>query len=153
MFLVKLEGPVRLVFEMELLSVSLIGGSSQFLLVDDEVKGFSFWKLGELSPPLLGARSLQSSHDQNATYQEVKELSATTRLSSFSSTNLPEGDSLLVVEHEMGNLPLHFEGWAEDDVSLAEGWSELFHQLKRQKGIVRISFPYLEQGGFLPTEG
>ena len=53
----------------------------------------------------------------------------------------------------MGNLPLHFEGWAEDDVSLAEGWSELFHQLKRQQGIVRISFPYLEQGGFLPTEG
>ena len=130
-----------------------IGGSSQFLLAEDEVKDFSFWKLGELSPPLPGARSLQSSHDQDATYEGVKELSATTRLSSFSSTNLPEGDSLLVVEHEMGNLPLHFEGWAEDDVSLAEGWSELFHQLKRQQGIVRISFPYLEQGGFLPTEG
>ena len=72
--------------------------------------------------PLLGARSLQSSYDRKAAYQEVKELSARTRLS---STNLPEGDSLLVVEHEMGNLPLHFEGWAEDDVSLAEGWSEL----------------------------
>jgi len=60
---------------------------------------------------------------------------------------LREGDSLLAVEHEMGNLPLHFEGWAEDDISLAEGWSEVFHQLKRQKGIVRISFPYFEQGG------
>ena len=71
--------------------------------------------------PLLGARSLQSSYDRKAAYQEVKELSATTRLSSLSSTNLPERDSLLVVEHEMGNLPLHFEGWAEDDVSLAEG--------------------------------
>ena len=103
--------------------------------------------------PLLGARSLQFSYDRKAAYQEVKELSATTRLSSLSSTNLPEGDSLLVVEHEMGNLPLHFEGWAQDDVSLAEGWSELFHQLERQKGIVGISFPYLEQGGFLPTEG
>ena len=102
---------------------------------------------------MLGARSLQSSHDQNATYQEVKELSATTRLSSFSSTNLREGDSLLAVEHEMGNLPLHFEGWAEDDISLAESWSELFHQLKRQKGMVRISFPHFEQGGFLPAEG
>ena len=102
-----------------------------------------------------GARSLQSSHDQKATYEEVEELSATTRLSSFSSTNLREGDSLLVVEHEMGNLPLHFEGWAEDDISLAEGWSELlvFHQLKKQKGIVRISFRYLEKGGFLPAEG
>ena len=75
--------------------------------------------------PLLGARSLQSSYDRKAAYQEVKELSATTRLSSFPSTNLPEGDSLLAVEHEMGNLPLYFEGWAEDDISLAEGWSEL----------------------------
>ena len=53
----------------------------------------------------------------------------------------------------MGNLPLHFEGWAEDDISLAEGWSEVSHQLKRQKGIVRISFSYFEQGGFLPTKG
>ena len=101
---------------------------------------------------MLGARSLQSSHDQNATYQEVKELSATKRLSSFSSTNLREGDSLLAVEHEMGNLPLHFEGWAEDDISFAEGWSELhlfflsvrfLPSFEKAKGIVRVSFPYL----------
>ena len=58
-----------------------IGGSSQFLVEDeDEVKDFSFWELGELSPPLLGARSLQFSYDQKATYQEAKGLSATKRL-------------------------------------------------------------------------
>ena len=66
---------------------------------------------------MLGARSLQSSHDQNATYQEVKELSATKRLSSFSSTNLGEGDSLLAVEHEVGDLQLLFKGWGGSDVS------------------------------------
>ena len=91
---------------MEVFSVS------QFLLVEDEdeVKDFSFWKLGELSPPLLGARSLQSSYDQKATYQEVKGLSATKRLSSFTSTNLGEGDALPVVDHEVGDLPFLFQG-------------------------------------------
>ena len=73
---------------------------------------------------MLGARSLQSSHDQNATYQEVKELSATKRLSSFSSTNLGEGDSLLAVEHEVGDLQLLFEGWG-GQMSLSKSWIEL----------------------------
>ena len=58
------------VFEMELLSVSLDWGKLS-------VSSCRRWGKGQLSPPLLGARSLQSSHDQNATYQEVKELSAT----------------------------------------------------------------------------
>ena len=96
---------------------------------------------------MLGARSLQSSHDQNATYQEVKELSATKRLSSFSSTNLGEGDSLLAVEHEQ----LLFEGWG-DQMSLSGSWSELhlfflsvrfLPSFETAKGIVRVSFPDL----------
>ena len=37
-------------------------------------------------------------------------LSATKMLSSFTSTNLGEGDSLPVVEHEMGDLPFLFQG-------------------------------------------
>ena len=45
-------------------------------------------------------------------------------LSSFTSTNLGEGDSLLAVEHEMRDLPLLFEGWVEDQIFLCEGWSE-----------------------------
>ena len=72
-------------------------------LKEDEVKDSSLL-------PRLGARSLQSSYDQKATSQEVKELSATKRLSSFISTNLGEGDSLPVVEHEMGDLPFLFQG-------------------------------------------
>ena len=59
---------------------------------------------------MLGARSLQFSYDQKATYQEVKGLSATKRLSSFTSTNLGEGDALPVVDHEVGDLPFLFQG-------------------------------------------
>ena len=100
---------------------------------------------------MLGARSLQSSHDQNATYQEVKELSAAKRLSSFSSTNLGEGDFLLAVEHEVVDLQFLFEGWG-DQISLSESWCELhlfflsvlfLPSFEKAKGIVRVSFLYL----------
>ena len=63
-------------FEMELLSVSL--GCRK-----PSVSFCRGWGKGQLSPSWLGARPLQSSHDQKATYQEEKELSATKRLSSF----------------------------------------------------------------------
>ena len=83
-------------------------------------------------------------------------------LSSFTSTNLVEGDSFLAVEHEVGNLPFLFQGcggirffFVKVGVSsIFSSWAySFFHLLKRQKGIVRIFFPYIEQGGFLPTEG
>ena len=117
-------------------------------LKEDEVKDSSLL-------PRLGARSLQSSYDQKATYQEVKELSATKRLSSFISTNLGEGDSLPVVEHEMGDLPLlvFFVKVGVSSIFSSCAYDFFFHLLKRQKGIVRLFFPYVEQGGFLPTEG
>ena len=67
---------------------------------------------------MLGARSLQFSYDQKATYQEVKGLSATKRLSSFTSTNLGEGDALPVVDHEVGDLPFLFKAAGGSDFSL-----------------------------------
>ena len=98
----KLEGPVSLFLRWSFL-VCLIRLKEALSFVLSRMR-----KKGQLSPPLLGARSLQSSYDQTATYQEVKQLSAsaTKKLSSFISTNLGEGDSLPVVEHEMGDLPL-----------------------------------------------
>ena len=61
------------------------------------------------------------------------------------------GESLLVLEHEVADLPFGFEGWAADQISLFEGWGEL-HPLflsvcylpsfEKVKEIVRISFPF-----------
>ena len=62
----------------------------------------------------------------------------------------------------MGNLPLHFEGWAEDDVSLAEGWSELhpfflsvwfLPSVEKAKGDSQDLFPLLRARRFLADRG
>ena len=112
---------------------------------------------------MLGARSLQFSYDQEATYQEVKGLSATKRLSSFTSTNLGEGDALPVVDHEMGDLPFLFQGCGGDQIFLCEGWSELhlfflsvcfLPSFEKAEGYSPChSLAYREKGGlFLPME-
>ena len=39
--------------------------------------------------------------------------------------NLLKTKTLLVLEHEVRDLPSLFEGWEEDEISLVEAWGEL----------------------------
>ena len=75
-------------------------------------------RLEELCLLLLGASSLQFFSEEMETYQEAKgflqkQLSYKSKLG---------GESLLVLEHEVGDLPFGFEGRAADQISLFESW-------------------------------
>ena len=77
------------------------------------------------------------------------------------------GESLLVLEHEVADLPFGFEGWAADQISLFEGWGEL-HPLflsvcslpsfEKVKETIRTEIIFFllsrEKGSlYLPTKG